>query len=88
MRSSSNNIGNTHRVPPDDPADVPYVRGPTTGDHVVNGAGRAPPIDPEASDPYVQQNAKAGFQTGVIRITPHKYETVMAVRAEGGPSTA
>jgi hypothetical protein len=40
-------------------------------------------IDPEASDPYVRQNAKAGFQTGVIRITAHEYETVMAVRAEG-----
>ena len=44
-------------------------------------------IDPDASDPYVQQNAKAGFQAGVIRITPHEYETVMAVRAEGAPST-
>ena len=44
-----------------------------------------PRIDPDASDPYVQQNAKAGFQTGVIRITPHEYETVMAVRAEGVP---
>jgi hypothetical protein len=27
-----------------------------------------PRIDPEASHPYVQQNAKVGFQTGVIRI--------------------
>lgn len=42
-----------------------------------------PLIDPEASNPYVQQNAKAGFQTGVIQITLHEYETVMAVRAEG-----
>ena len=47
-----------------------------------------PRIDPEASNPYVQQNAKAGFQTGVVRITPHEYETVLAVRAEGAPSTA
>ena len=47
-----------------------------------------PRIDPDASDPYVQQNAKAGFQRGVIRITPHEYETVMAVRAEGVPPTA
>jgi hypothetical protein len=47
-----------------------------------------PRIDPEASNPYVQQNAKAGFQTGVIRITSHEYETVLAVRAEGAPSAA
>jgi len=47
-----------------------------------------PRIDPEASNPYVQQNVKAGFQTGVVRITPHEYETVLAVRAEGAPSTA
>lgn len=47
-----------------------------------------PRIDPEGSNPLVQQNAKAGFQTGVIRITPHEYETVLAVRAEGAPSTA
>jgi hypothetical protein len=46
-----------------------------------------PRIDPEALNPYVQQNAKAGFQTAVVRITPHEYETVMAVRAEGAPST-
>jgi hypothetical protein len=41
-----------------------------------------PRIDLEGSNPLVQQNAKAGFQTGVIRITPHEYETVLAVRAE------
>jgi hypothetical protein len=46
-----------------------------------------PRIDPEASNPYVQQNAKAGFQTGVIRITRYEYETVLAVQAEGVPST-
>jgi hypothetical protein len=46
-----------------------------------------PRIDPEASNPQVQQNAKSGFQTAVVRITPHEYETVMAVRAEGAPST-
>jgi hypothetical protein len=44
-------------------------------------------IDPDESNPYVRQNAKAGFQAGVIQITPHEYETVLAVRAEG-PSTA
>ena len=47
-----------------------------------------PRIDPDGSNPYVQQNAKAGFQTGVIRITPHEYETVMAVRAEAESATA
>ena len=47
-----------------------------------------PRIDPDASNPYVQQNAKVGFQTGVIRITAHEYETVMAVRAEGVHPTA
>ena len=44
-----------------------------------------PRIDPEASDPNVRQNARAGFPTGVVRITAHEYETVMAVRAEGVP---
>ncbi len=45
-----------------------------------------PRVDPEASNPYVQANAKAGFRAGVIRITPHEYETVLAVRAEGLPA--
>jgi hypothetical protein len=40
-------------------------------------------VDPEASNLYFQANAKAGFRTGVIRITPHEYETVLAVWAEG-----
>jgi hypothetical protein len=44
-----------------------------------------PRIDPEGSNPYVQQNARAGFQAGVIRIAAHEYEAVMAVRAEGVP---
>jgi hypothetical protein len=44
-----------------------------------------PRIDPEASNPYVQRNAKVGFQRGVIRITAHEYQTVMAVRAESVP---
>jgi hypothetical protein len=44
-------------------------------------------IDPEESNPYVQQNAKAGFPTSVIRITPYEYVTVLAIRADG-PSTA
>lgn len=45
-----------------------------------------PRIDPAGSNPYVQANAKAGFRTGVVRITAHEYETVLAVRAEGLPS--
>ena len=44
-----------------------------------------PRIDPEGSKPYVQHNARAGFQAGVIRITAHEYEAVLAVRAEGVP---
>jgi hypothetical protein len=44
-----------------------------------------PRIDSEASNPHVQQNAKAGFQTGVIRITPHEYETVLAIRRRARP---
>lgn len=45
-----------------------------------------PRIDPAGSNPYVQANAKAGFRTGVVRITAHEYETVLAVRAERLPS--
>jgi len=41
-----------------------------------------PRIDPAGSNPYVQANANAGFRTGVIRITAHEYETVLAVRVE------
>ena len=47
-----------------------------------------PRIDPDRSNPYVQQNARAGFQTGVVRISAHEYETVVAVRVEGIPPTA
>jgi hypothetical protein len=47
-----------------------------------------PRIDPDMSNPYVQQNARAGFQSGVVRISAHEYETVMAVRAEGIPPAA
>jgi hypothetical protein len=39
-----------------------------------------PLIDPDMSNPYVQHNARAGFQTGVVRISAHEYETVMAAR--------
>jgi hypothetical protein len=46
-----------------------------------------PRIDPDMSNPYVQHNAKAGFPTGVVRISAHEYETVMAARAEGIPPT-
>lgn len=41
-----------------------------------------PRIDPGGSNPYVQANARAGFQAGVVRITSAEYETVLAVRAE------
>jgi hypothetical protein len=41
-------------------------------------------IDPDGSNPYVQQNATAGFQRGVVLITADEYEAVMAVRAQGG----
>jgi hypothetical protein len=42
-------------------------------------------VDPAASNPYVQANAKAGFRTGVVRITAHEYEAVLAVRVEHSP---
>ena len=45
-----------------------------------------PRVDQEASNPVVQANAKSGFRAGVIRITRHEYETVLAVRAEGLPA--
>jgi hypothetical protein len=41
-----------------------------------------PRIDPDGSNPYVKANAKAGFQSGIVRITPAEYEAVLAVRAE------
>jgi hypothetical protein len=44
-----------------------------------------PRIDPTESNPYIQANARHGFQTGVVRITAPEYETVLAVRAEGLP---
>ncbi|MGZ4136738.1 MAG: hypothetical protein ACXVPX_04125 [Actinomycetota bacterium] len=39
-------------------------------------------IDPTASNPHVQANAKAGFQAGVVRITRYEYETTLVVRRE------
>lgn len=36
-----------------------------------------PQIDPDGSNPLVQQNARAGFPMAVVRITPHEYETVV-----------
>lgn len=41
-----------------------------------------PRIDPDGSNPYVQHNARAGFQSAVVRISAHEYETVVAVREE------
>ena len=46
-----------------------------------------PRVDPDNSNPYVQQNARAGFQTGVVRISAHEYQTVLAARAESIPPT-
>ena len=39
-------------------------------------------IDPTGSNPYVQANARDGFQNGVVEITDREYEAVLAVRAE------
>lgn len=39
-------------------------------------------IDPTATNPLVQANAAAGFQTGVVRITGGEYESVLAVSRE------
>jgi hypothetical protein len=47
-----------------------------------------PRIDPDSSNPYVQRNARIGFQAGLIQITAHEYEVVLAVRADGVPPTA
>lgn len=38
-----------------------------------------PRIDPDGSNPYVQQNARTGFPSAVVRISPHEYETVVTV---------
>ena len=39
-------------------------------------------IDPTGSNPYVQANARNGFQNGVVQITEHEYEAVLAVRSD------
>jgi hypothetical protein len=39
-------------------------------------------VDPTGSNPYVQANARDGFQNGVVLITEAEYEAVLAVRAE------
>jgi hypothetical protein len=39
-------------------------------------------VDPTGSNPYVQANAKNGFQNGVVLITDGEYEAVVAVQAE------
>lgn len=45
-----------------------------------------PRIDPTGSNPYVQANAKNGFEHGVVQITDHEYEAVLAIRAEASAS--
>jgi hypothetical protein len=39
-------------------------------------------VDPAGTNPYVQRNARAGFQNGVVEITAGEYDAVLAVRAE------
>jgi hypothetical protein len=39
-------------------------------------------IDPTASNPLVQQNAAAGFGTGVVRITGDEYNDVLDLSRE------
>ncbi len=39
-------------------------------------------IDPTASNPLVQANAKFGFPLGVVRITRDEYETVITASRE------
>jgi EVE domain len=39
-------------------------------------------IDPTASNPYVQENAAAGFRTDVVRITDEEYEAALALSRE------
>ena len=43
-------------------------------------------IDPTGSNPYVQANARDGFQNGLVEITEHEYEAVLAARAETSTS--
>jgi hypothetical protein len=38
-------------------------------------------IDPAGVNPYVQAN-RAGFRAGVVRISSHEYETVLAMSRE------
>jgi hypothetical protein len=35
-------------------------------------------VDPDASNPLVQENARSGFRAGVVRITPGEYEAALA----------
>ena len=46
------------------------------------------PIELVLSQIDPAENARADFQTGVVRITTHEYETVLAVAAGRVPSTA
>jgi hypothetical protein len=39
-------------------------------------------IDPTASNPLVQENAVAGFRTGVVQITGDEYEAALALSRE------
>jgi hypothetical protein len=39
-------------------------------------------VDPTGSNPVVQQNARAGFRSGVVRLTAHEYEAALAASRE------
>ncbi|MFL5722343.1 MAG: hypothetical protein ACJ78H_03035 [Chloroflexota bacterium] len=39
-------------------------------------------VDPAGKNPYVQANARAGFQRGVVEISAGEYEAVLALHAE------
>jgi hypothetical protein len=78
------------------PAEAQLYPGNTHGGVVLTGVEEWDPpvlmenvvqrIDPTGSNPYVQTNARNGFQNGVVQITDHEYEAVLAVRAETSPS--
>jgi hypothetical protein len=51
-------------------------------DHAVPMATVVRRVDPTASNPLVQANAKAGFRMGVVRITGDEYEAVVTASRE------
>jgi hypothetical protein len=51
-------------------------------DRVVPMATVVARVDPTASNPVVQANARAGFRTGVVRITGEEYEAASSASRE------